>query len=267
MPPCSTAWASTGRWSSGFPRAHRRRSNWPCAIRNAGAGLVLAVPRGYAPAHGRAAARPRTILWLRFMLSSDFAYWSARKISGDRLVRRMGSPAGPVVTGKCRRTRTGARHAARRPAGRPAPRRAQERPRHQADAAAARNDRPADAHRHRTRRPARHAAGGRVHGQGIAGARLIVVDDGGHLLVNRGREVTKAIGGFLEPGQTIDAKTGAVRSEALSPTWLGPGSFRRLMRGISRPLRPAAVPAPTSRIHPPVRRAAPPRRAASRSAP
>ena len=184
--------------SAGAPSAVELALRHPQRVR----GMVLAVPRGYAPNTAALPLGRGTILWLRFLLSSDLVYWSARRISGDRLVRRMGSPpdllsrASAAERERVLAMLQGVLPVGGRRAGlkndvatrlTPLPLETIDQP---TLIVTARDD------------PLDTLPAAEFMAKGIAGARLIVVDNGGHLLVNRGREVTKAIGEFLADLQT-----------------------------------------------------------------
>ena len=187
--------------SAGAPSAVELALRHPQRVR----GLVLAVPRGYAPNTAALPLSRSSLLALRLMLSSDFAYWSTRKLSGDGMVKRMG--VRPDLLGRAsadERQRVAAMlesvlPVSRRRAGlkndlatrlAPLPLEAIDLP---TLIVTARDDL-------LDTLPAAEFMAGR-----IAGARLIVVDDGGHLFVNRRREVANAVGEFLADLQTSDS--------------------------------------------------------------
>ncbi len=74
--------------SAGAPSALEFAIRYPRRVR----ALILPVPRGYVP---NAPALPLSFserLFLTLLLSTDFAYWSALRLAGDRLVRCLGVP-------------------------------------------------------------------------------------------------------------------------------------------------------------------------------
>ena len=171
-----------------------------------GRGLILVVPRGYAPNTAVLPLSRSRLLALRLMLSSDFAYWSTRKLSGDGMVRRMGVRPDLLARASAgERERVIAMLDGVLPVGR---RRAGLRN----DLATRLTPLPLETIDQPTlivtarddlfdTLPAAEFMARR-----IAGARLIVVDDGGHLFVDRHRDVANAIDGFLSRVQTIDAQ-------------------------------------------------------------
>ena len=169
-----------------------------------GRGLVLVVPRGYAPNTTALPLSRSSLLVLRLMLASDFAYWSTRKLSGDGMVKRMGvRPDLLARASASERERVIAMLDSVLPVGR---RRAGLRN----DLATRLTPLPLETIDQPTliitarddlldTLPAAEFMARR-----IAGAQLIVVDDGGHLFVNRHREVANAIGEFLADLQTSE---------------------------------------------------------------
>lgn len=179
--------------SAGAPSAVEMALNHSQRVR----GLVLAVPRGYAPGMPALPLKRWSLLVLRLILSSDLAYWASLRLTGDRLVRRMGVPP-DMLTGSSagERTRVVAMMRSVLPVG---PRRPGLRndlvtkllplPIESIDVPtliiASRDD------LFDTLPAAQFMADRMRH------ARLVVFDRGGHLLVGRRQEVTEAITGFL----------------------------------------------------------------------
>jgi 2-hydroxy-6-oxonona-2,4-dienedioate hydrolase len=54
--------------------------------------LILVVPRAYSPDMPARPFSRASLLALRLILSSDLAYWTAMRLAGDRFIRRMGVP-------------------------------------------------------------------------------------------------------------------------------------------------------------------------------
>jgi 2-hydroxy-6-oxonona-2,4-dienedioate hydrolase len=176
--------------------------------------LILPVPRGYAPnAPELPLSRSKRVL-LRLLLSSDLAYWSALRLAGDGLVRRFGVPpdlmarASDAERNRIRAMMRGALPILPRLPGlrNDARTRLKPLPLEKVDVPtliiAARDDLVGTL-------PAAQIMAAR-----IPGARLVVIDSGGHLLVDRQREIAACIAEFM--ATVTGAKEGPAGEPAAS---------------------------------------------------
>jgi pimeloyl-ACP methyl ester carboxylesterase len=183
--------------SAGAPSAVEMALHHPQRVR----GLVLAVPRGYAPDMPTLPLRRSSLMVLRLILSSDLAYWSALRLAGDRMVRRMGVPPN-LLTGSTLEERARVIEMMRSvlPVG---PRI----PGLRNDLATKLRPLPLESIEVSTLIIASRddlfdtLAAGQFMADRMRDARLLVFDRGGHLLVGRRQEVTAAIAAFLAPLQ------------------------------------------------------------------
>jgi pimeloyl-ACP methyl ester carboxylesterase len=179
--------------SAGAPSALEFALRQPSRVR----ALILPVPRGHVP---NAPALPLPLsrrLLLTLLLSSDLAYWSALRLAGDRLARCLGvPPALLALTNAAERERVRAMMRCVLPVTPRLP--------------GLKNDartRLAALPLEKIRAPTLIIAArddlfdtlpaAELMAEAIAGARLVVLASGGHLLVGRQTEVAALVEGFL----------------------------------------------------------------------